>query len=681
MRIEKISKILRMPPTLIVIKVRQKAYDRTRKIRAQLFGTFPSDKQLFSALTLEQNQTTLHRYYKQRTKPKFFVSPRYKNDLIVLVQKQYPDSIRDTVEAADEICNHTFDLLGSGKTYLGQDIDWSCDFKSGTRWEPQYHTEINYINLNDSSDVKVPWELSRFQHLLTLGKAYWYTGDEKYAQEFVNEISDWITKNPPQFGVNWACTMDVAIRVTNWIWGYYFFIDSPSFSENVHLQFLKGILAHGRHIINNLEYGEVTGNHYLSDLVGLVYLGIMFPEFKESKKWLDFGFSQFKLEMDSQINPDGVDFEASIGYHRLVLELFLYVTLLAKLNDIVLPDDFLRRLERMFEFVMYYLKPDGNAPIIGDMDDGRLHILTTDTRERINDHRYLLAIGAVLFKRDDFARATGQFFEEASWFLGKSGFDGFSNLTDKPEIRLQSKAFRQGGFYVLRHDNLYLMCHCGDIGLKGRGGHGHCDQLGFELFAGNQAWIVDPGAYVYTADPKSRNQFRGTRYHNTVVVDGEEQNRFNDIDLFNMRNDSQAKLLEWETNQDFDFFVGEHYGYTRLSEAVIHRRKIILDKKMRTWEITDLLHGQGAHKYEWYFHFDAGITLFQEEKQIRAQGKNQNLLFTYGDQEGFQISVEEGWISKSYGVKEKGQVLRLELEKEVPVEVKFRVEVTNETGV
>jgi len=250
---------------------------------------------------------------------------------------------------------------------------------------------------------------------------------EKYAREFVNQISDWIDANPIELGVNWACTMDVAIRATNWIWGYYFFCDSQSLTKEFKIKFFKSLFLHGRHIINNLEFGQIRGNHYLSDIAGLIYLGILFQETKEGKKWLEKGLSALKEEMKFQVYPDGVDIECSISYHRLVTELFLSATVLSLKNGIDFPPWYMNRLEKMIEFVMYYIKPDGTAPQIGDNDDGRLHILSNYGNWNRLDHRYLLSVGAVLFKRQDFKDAADEFHEEAFWLLGEEGLKKFDN--------------------------------------------------------------------------------------------------------------------------------------------------------------------------------------------------------------------------------------------------------------
>ena len=80
------------------------------------------------------------------------------------------------------------------------------------------------------------------------------------------------------------------------------------------------------YIYNNLEYyGEKspTENHYLSNIVGLIYIGVNFPEFKKSDIWLYFGIQEIIKEMGKQVYDDGGNYEASSGYHRLVGELFL----------------------------------------------------------------------------------------------------------------------------------------------------------------------------------------------------------------------------------------------------------------------------------------------------------------------------------------------------------------------
>src|SRR5207247_10848420 len=143
--------------------------------------------------------------------------------------------------------NHEFDLVGSGPTALQSEslepgyLPWHADFKSGAAWNPRmYFKNIRY-GRTPAVDVKVPWELSRFHHLITLGQAYRLTGDERYVTEYVCEVTDWIEKNPCRYGVNWSCTMEVAIRAVNWIWAFYFFKSSSTITVEFWLKFIRSL--------------------------------------------------------------------------------------------------------------------------------------------------------------------------------------------------------------------------------------------------------------------------------------------------------------------------------------------------------------------------------------------------------------------------------------------------------
>lgn len=608
---------------------------------------------------------------------------RSRGKTLFFMGKQEPQLLKDllpqieqSIADADEVCAHNFDLLGSGKKNVDRQpgkIDWHRDFKSGEGWDSRvFYTDIIRVKDN-GSDIKVPWELSRFQHLPTLGKAYWLTGDEKYAKEFVSEVNDWIECNPPQYGANWACTMDVAIRAVNWLWGLYFFEDSPQVTDDFLVDFLESIVTHGRHIRENLEKGwrGINGNHYLSDIVGLVYLGVLFPEFKEAKKWREFGVGELVKEMGKQVYADGVDYEGSISYHRLVTELFLSSTLLCLKHGITFPEWYLRRLEMMMEFVGYYTKPDGTAPQIGDNDDGRLQILSQYGNWNRLDHRYLLAIGANLFNRPDLKQAAGEFPEEAFWLLGTGGMRRFSTLPEQ-ETALSSKAFADGGFYIMRKDNLYLMMDCVSTASKAPSGHKHNSRLSFELFAYDKSFIVDPGAYIYTADSEMRNLFRSTAYHNTVMVDGEEQNRFDDRELFRMGDDAAVKVNKWEITEEYDYLDAEHNGYGRLKSPVMHRRQVYFDKSEGYWIIKDILDGSGEHRFDLYFHL-APLDLVTEGLVVRTKTKGANIAIIPLNKDGLSLEIQSGWVSLSYGRKREAPIIKYSKVGKAPIEFITRI--------
>ncbi len=657
-----------------------------------LTGTYNVDEEELVSVSNFDSLEALIGNFCVRNVPLFFVDPEFRTQFVQSLSQEYKD---EALNQASEILLHRFSILGVDVEFGGK-IDWHLDPRSGYRWQKKFYADLFPVfNVTDNTDGKMPYELSRFQHLTLLGIAYWISEDEKYTKEFVAELEDWFRENPYLVGVNWTCTMDVAIRAVNIIWGYHFFRKSSELKEDFRIKLLKSLLEHGRYIFNHLEKEGIKTNHYLSDLVGLVYLGVFVPEFKESKRWHDFGIRELINEMGRQVYPDGVDYEGSISYHRLETELFLSATLLVMLNEQcnaptscdegnwfyrmrvskVFPEWYMQRLEKMIEFVIYYTKPDGTAPQIGDNDDGRLHILSKYGDWDRLDHRYLLSAGAVLFNRPDFNEGAGRFYEEAFWLLGEEGLESFDSMrtgSAKPE----SKAFSRGGFYIMRHQNLYMIVDCLSDDLQAPTGHRHNSRLSFELFAYGRSFVIDPGAYIYTANPEWRNVFRSTVYHNTIQIDGQEQNEFDSFNLFLLGRQAQVKVNSWRTSDEYDFLDAEHTGYERLLHPVTHRRQILFNKQEGYWLIKDILtsniqcQSQG-HEFVMNIHFAPLEIVIDPANPLSVTANSENsasmIIFPF-ESDGLELLVEQGWISYSYGTKFEAPVVKYRKSAELPVD-------------
>lgn len=557
------------------------------------------------------------------------------------------------LEDAEKICSHNFNLLGSGDIYLGEQIPWNSDFKVNFTWKNRYYKKIKTVDLSNSADVKVPWELSRFQHIFTLGKAYWITKNEKYAVEFRNQIEDWIKNNPVEMSVNWTSAMDIAIRAVNWICGYHFFSDSPSISEGFWEKFNKYLYLHGEFIFGNLENKyQHTGNHYLSDIVGLIFIGLYFKNFKcndkeienKPQQWLEYGIFELKKEMFIQVNEDGTNYEASTSYHRLVTELFLVTTILCCKNNINFTDAYLNRLEKMCEFIMHITQPNGRSPLIGDADDGRLIIFSQYSTWPKDDFRHLLSISGEFFDRDDFRYFGDEYREDVLWILHK--YKKTNSIYD-----LTSREFKEGGYYILREENIYCCIRCGELSFRGDGVHSHNDQLSFTLNVGQEDIFIDPGAFIYTGDYKSRNVFRSTMVHNTLAVKGYEQNNFDKYNLFYMKEQTFSKCLEFDNHN----FIGKHNGYIDKCN-VMHQRDFLLSKKYL--KIKDQLVGETRLEYKLNFTLDPDVTIKIEEDKVYIFKNKVKILVEFT---GYpKLSLEDTYISNGYGVKRKSKSLKVE---------------------
>jgi hypothetical protein len=602
----------------------------------------------------------------------FFVAPANRQDWVGTFRSRYPDAPGAIVAAADRVLRHEFDLLGSGSVNLGLKLPWHSDFKTGREWPLQFSPHINYQELDRPTDIKVPWELSRCQHFTALGQAYWLTDDERYAQEFASEVHDWISRNPWGHGVNWACAMDVALRAVSWIWGFYYMSGSAACASRAFRgEFLRGLYLHGEHVDTYIERADVNGNHYLCDGVGLVFLGAFFRSTRTGRRWLQTGTELIAGEIFNQTTEDGVDFEQSTAYHRLVLEAFLTCGLLLDLHGEPLPSEWRVRLERMLEFVEAYVKPDGTVPLTGDADDGRIQKLG---HQGINDHRYLLSTGAVLFGRSDFKRAAGQFWDESFWLLGPSAADRFDDLP-AAVTPIESKAFPDGGFFVLRSDRAHVMIDCGEVGMRGRGGHGHNDILSMEVWLGGMNLITDCGSYLYTASREWRNRFRSTAFHNVVQVDGEEMNRFLVPEsMWQLRYDAQPQGLVWQCGEDVDYFRGGHSGYARLTPPVAVVREVWLAREGPDVFVRDCVSGSDSRDLVWRFHVDPALDVEIDRHDIRLGAAGRDAWLQIVDAApGSTVAIEDGWVSPSYGVRVNTHVVVIATRTSLPVLATYRI--------
>ncbi|MCK4733304.1 MAG: heparinase II/III-family protein [Methanophagales archaeon] len=233
--------------------------------------------------------------------------------------------------------------------------------------------------------------------------------------------------------------------------------------------------------------------------------------------------------------------------------------------------------------------------------------------------------------------------------------------------QLNSKAFAKGSFYIMRHDNSYMIMDCVPADPKAPSGHKHNSRLSFELFAYDKSFIIDPGTYIYTTDMEMRNLFRSTRYHNTVVVDDKEQNRFDDDQLFTMNLDAAVNVNRWIVTENYDFLDAEHNGYSRLN--VVHRRQIYFNKEEKYWVITDMLTGEGCHKYDLYFHFAPMELKEIDELVIETDNKTgANIVIAPLETDGIKLEIENGWVSYSYGKKVEAPIVKYSKTAEVPTE-------------
>jgi hypothetical protein len=581
-------------------------------------------------------------------------------DRLTMLRRNCPRRVEAVIAAAERTLRHEFELLGSGP-FVPVDpdrparggytpIDWYVDPVRGLRFPRgvPYKKWKLYEMRPANADVKYPWELARCQHWAALGQAFAIAGDERFAQEVAHELDDFVEANPIGIGINFTCTMDVAIRAVNWAIGFELVHSSTTLAPTFWQRAYGALYDTGVFTRDNLENTyEVTSNHFLSNVVGLWFLGAVFADLPAGQEWLSFAREALEQEILAQVLPDGADYESSVPYHRLVTELFMGSLRLGEFRGEPLSPGYRARVRDMVDFLAAVTRPDGLMPQAGDADDGRLHVFADYGKVTPQDGRHLFGPAGSIFDEPAWMALAGDVGEwEAAWWGLKPRVSARAGASG-----VGSRLFPDAGLAVMcAPGSHYVLASNGIVGTKGFGNHKHNDLLSFEYHPDGVPLVVDPGSYVYTSDFEARNRFRRTASHNTVQIDGEEQNDFKPEWIFRLFETSNAEHVRFSETAQCVEYTGRHHGYERFEHPVTHERTFRLVKQDGSLSVTDQLTGRGGHDVRWHFHLAPGIgaeLAVAGTVRLSAAGRTWHLRLP----PDLTTSISDAEYSPSYGVK------------------------------
>ena len=560
------------------------------------------------------------RYLKARERPFWFSNWRERKD----PHHRYEVEL---VRVEDDAISHV-DLKLAEKVV--SNTLTSCDV------DHVFNHELNW-ELNPVDFHEWTWQLSRHPFWVTLGQAFWKTGDEKFARAFVRQMTHWVLnvlvpvgedgntwKHDARMGSpNTNCwrTIECGIRAgQTWPYAFFYFLPSEAFTEEAVCLMLKSMVEHARHLLRWPQ----SGNWLTMEANGLYHLGVLFPEFKESAEWRRASMERLHKELDNQVYPDGAQMELSPSYHQVSLRNFVMAYNLGSLNGQPIPSDYVAKLERLYNYDLYLAMPDLRMPALNDGD-------WTDVRPWMKNALDFFP------ERQDFQWAASG---------GKEG--------ERP-VTL-SIAFPYAGHFVMRsgweENDGYLLFDGGPHGYD----HQHEDKLNIVLYAQGRVHLTDPGTHS-NDHSKWHTYVRSTRAHNTVLVDGLGQNR-------QARANREAGVSTplphtWVSNPSFDFASASYedgYGAQR-SRGVTHTRSILFIKP-DVWIVTDFLRAtDGAiHRYEALFHLDSiKVDVVGNGKSVETCNRDAGNLGIYGlVPEGTELDcisgqeepVVQGWIPR-----------------------------------
>lgn len=462
-----------------------------------------------------------------------------------------PAHLSDTelIACAHMLCT-TIDVLGSGPIAYTQ-MPWHTDIRaraSGAVTDYQFDSSSFYKDIRipygtDTTvrkDIKLPWEMSRAQHMVVIAYAYTLTHNTHYAQVCITQMLDWIEKNPFMRGVNWMCPMDVGLRAVNWVWTLQLLMQTSMLDHTTLQTIVASLHDHAVYLEYNWElYDGRTSNHYLSDLVGYYYLCYVFrsiPAYQTKAAWC---WQQILRELDKQVFDDGTDYEGSTYYHRLVTELFYHAVLASRAFGFLVAEDTLKKIDRMSDFVKNCTPAHGRLIALGDHDSG-----------------------AVLYWKHikNLHQSTHIFSHDAVRQYDKFGVAIVAKDSIHMSFKEQVHTYRQPA------------------------GHMHNDALSCTLSYGNYELLVDPGSYVYTPSSVWRNYFRSYTAHSTFGIMGHEFVHL-DQQIFSLAMPESRSTMQIHQEDAIISLYAYHDLYARF--GVRMHRSILVDTQQATITFTD----------------------------------------------------------------------------------------------
>lgn len=368
-------------------------------------------------------------------------------------------------------------------------------------------------------------------------------------------IADWIAGNPPAVGVGWSA-YPLSRRVVNWI--------KADLSHRLLDQIARASLYQQvGYLLPRLEI-HLQGNHLWCNAKALVFAGLYFGARRhdpEPLRWFRKGMALLIREFREQVRTDGSHYEQTAMYQALAVEdlLDLINVLSAYQEDV--PAEWWRGLRDMLRFNRAFVHADG-APV------------------GFND-----AVAGIAPSADELAAYADRLRPGMSSASGAAG------------------VFPDAGWARMAEGAWTVFFDAGPIGPDHLPAHAHADSLTIEIDWSGTRLLVDTGSGEYGSGA-ARQQQRGTRAHNTVLIDGVDSSEV----WGGFRVARRARILEPLTCLSMAGGTrcsAAHDGYLRLSSPVIHFREI--DVSTRRVVVRDRLQGNHNHACVWNWHLGPEI--------------------------------------------------------------------------
>lgn len=542
-----------------------------------------------------------------------------------LVSKQHMPELQPILRTADNAVAKKFAFQ----------LRWDME---QTRAPVEFAEEIDWL-CQPGDDPEFIYAFNRMKFWLCMGQAYRVTGNEKYAKAYAHQLCHWVDhvkRGGPACEKAWR-TIEAGIRMEVWSKAIGYFEGSPALTEEVIDRYISSMTDHAEYIMSVWNTYNLMSNWGVMANHGLFVAGCALPPTERTAEYQREAARRLWQELKIQVYADGMQWEQSPMYHNEVLRCYLDVVLHARRAGFSLPEGFEETVHKMARASLAWQKPDGCEPMMGDSDD--------------IDQRDLMTLAAALFQDSELKFAGySELDYDTLWELGAEAAKEYEDLSAQQPSRLDYALSSSGNFFFRSswdRGAVWARFHCGMLGA----GHGHADQLHFDVTAYGQDILTDLGRFTYVDGP-NRREFKNPNGHNTIVVDGEDFYVYKDS--WECSKLSRAVNREFYTDKLYGYAEGGHLGYYGKG-VFVNRRFIYL--KPDVFVIADEFYAGGMHQYREFFHWGEGGSVRQEEGVTYWQGETACASLRQISTRTLTTKLRPGRISRHYNAAEENTVL------------------------
>lgn len=442
-----------------------------------------------------------------------------------------------------------------------------------------YYTQQkkHWTELSDfgEGDIKIIWEISRFDWVTDLARAYKALGKEEDLIRINLWLEDWSKKNPLNIGPNWKCGQEASFRIMKLLTAAHCLGQFSNPTDSLK----EMIKQHVIRIFPNINYSiSQDNNHGTSEAIGL-YIG---------SAWLihngDVDDTLLKFKRKGRkileerilklIQNDGTFSQKSMTYHRVVLDTLSFALHnMTLLNEPTFNDSIFNRLSKLGEWQYKMTFGDeGDAPNFGSNDGAMIENLHSRSYRDFRPSTQLFYVALKQQRIYDSINISEPIF----WRFGLSALN---YPVEKKE--LQSAETLDNHILILRNERAKLFMKLPDDTFRPGNDTFHID-----FWVEGNPILIDSGSYSYNAG-KLTDYFKSVAAHNTVHFGNHEQmpkiSRFLNGEWIEHSSSTQLKVngVEITFKSQYKDFIGN------VHERTVHlsSEELSIEDNVKTNEI------------------------------------------------------------------------------------------------